>query len=69
MQKRFLTPVLMVTILLLVVVPAALAAAPLFNQSANNSGAVEAKLPSAQTGEENQPNLATASPRPSTLAN
>jgi uncharacterized OsmC-like protein len=61
MQKRFLTPVLTVTLLLLVVVPAAVAAAPLLDWPADSSGALEAQLPAPQAGEEEESQLATAS--------
>jgi putative redox protein len=62
MQKRLLTPVLMVTLLVLVVVPMVLAAAPPLNRSTNSFGAaVEAQIPAAQAGEGEEAELVTAS--------
>lgn len=60
MQKRLLTSVLMVILLLLVIVPTALAV-PLLYRTVNNSGEVDTQRPNVQTGEEEKPKLATAS--------
>lgn len=60
MQNRLLTSMLMVILLLLAIVPTALAV-PLLYRTVNGSGEVDTWLPAAQAGKEEEPKLATAS--------